>query len=304
MEEQVFKRKERTYRIIIGILIVIILFLGWQWLANKSKVRTVVIQSEQVNFQKNEMKAELDSLLAIHDKIKGEYGNISKSLKAKDSLIQANANEIRDLLNYKYDYNKVRRKLELLRNITQNYVKQIDSLLTVNTSLRKENVEIKDYLSQEKEKNVVLSREKSNLYEQVTKAAVLKAYNVVAQGIHIRNQTKQEPTTKARKTDQVKVCFTLSENPVAELGKRMIYIRIARPDNVIITEGTDVSTFVFNGERIQYTMKQEVEYDGKAQHICTNWNKHDRKSQAMAGKYNVTVFCDDYEIGQSSFDLK
>lgn len=304
MEEQEFRRKERNYRIIIAVLIVIILFLGWQWLANKSKVRTVVIQSEQVNTQKDELKAELDSLLAVHEKIKGEYGNISKSLKAKDSLIQANANEIRDLLNYKYDYNKVKRKLDLLRNITQNYVRQIDSLLTVNTSLKKENIEIKDYLNQEKEKNVVLSKEKTNLTEQVNKAAVLKAYNVVAEAIHKRSETKMEPTTKARKTDQIKVCFTISENPVAPAGKRNIYIRIARPDNVIITEGTDVSSFIFNGERIQFTMKKEIEYDGRAQQICLNWNKHDRKAEAMRGKYNVTVFCDDYEIGQSSFEIK
>jgi hypothetical protein len=304
MEDQEFRQKERTYRIIIGILIVIILFLGWQWLANKSKVRTVVIQSEQANQQKDFMKAELDSLLAVHDKIKGEYGNISKSLKAKDSLIQANASEIRDLLNYKYDYNKIKRKLDLLRNITQNYVRQIDSLLTVNTSLRKENVEIKDYLSQEKEKNVVLSKEKNNLTEQVNKAAFLKAYNVVAEGVHIRSAKKQEPTNKARKTDQVKVCFTLSENPVAQPGPRMIYIRIARPDNVIITEGTEASSFLFNGERIQYTMRKEVEYQGKSQQICVSWNKHDKKSDAMTGVYSVSVFCDDYEIGQSSFELK
>lgn len=304
MEEFEFRKKERTYRIIIAILCVIILFLGWQWLAGKSKVRTVVIQSEQANQQKDFMKAELDSLLAVHNRIKGEYGNISKTLKSKDSLIQANADEIRDLLNYKYDYNKIKRKLELLRNITQTYVRQIDSLLTVNTSLRKENVEIKDYLNQEKEKNVVLAKEKSNLTEQVNKAAFLKAYNVVAEGVHIRSAKKQEATNKARKTDQVKVCFTLSENPVAQPGPRMIYIRIARPDNVIITEGTDASSFLFNGERIQYTMKKEVDYQGKAQSICVSWNKHDKKANAMPGIYNVSVFCDDYEIGQSSFELK
>ena len=98
MEEFEFRRKERNYRIIIGILSVIILLIGWQWLATKSRVRTVVIQSEQANQQKDFMKSELDSLLAVHNRIKGEYGNISKSLKSKDSLIQANAAEIRDLL--------------------------------------------------------------------------------------------------------------------------------------------------------------------------------------------------------------
>jgi hypothetical protein len=91
---------------------------------------------------------------------------------------------------------------------------------------------------------------------------------------------------------------------VAAAGKRTIYVRIARPDNVIITEGTEYSTFTFNGEKIQYTMKKEIEYDNKAQNICLSWYKHDKKTDAMAGKYNVSVFCDDYEIGQTSFELK
>jgi hypothetical protein len=304
MEENQFEQKERRYKIIIGILTAIIIILSIGWITSSYKVRTIVLQASQANTMKESLKAELDSLLKEHDRIKTEYGNVTRNLKGKDSIILANAEEIRDLLNYKYDYNKVKRKLDLLRNITQTYVRQIDSLLVVNKSLKNENVEIKDYLSKEKEKVVVLNKEKDNLSEKVTKASMLKAYNVSGTTIHQRRGTKEETTAKARRTDGVKVCFTLSENPVAAAGKRTIYIRIARPDNVIITEGTEYSTFTFNGEKIQYTMKKEVDYDNKAQNICLSWYKRDKKTDAMPGKYNVSVFCDDYEIGQTSFDLK
>ncbi len=304
MEDNEFRQKEKRYRIIIGVLIGIIIILSIGWITSSYKVRTIIVQAAQANTQKESLKAELDSLLKEHDRIKTEYGQVTKNLKGKDSLILANAEEIRDLLNYKYDYTKVKRKLDLLRNITQNYVRQIDSLYVVNKSLKNENTEIRDNLSKEKEKVVVLNKEKDNLNEKVSKASMLKAYNVSGTTIHQRSGTKEETTAKARRTDGVKVCFTLSENPVAAVGKRTIYVRIARPDNVIITEGTDASSFLFNGEKIQYTLKKEVEYDTKSQNICLSWYKHDKKSEAMPGKYNVSIFCDDYEIGQTSFELK
>ena len=38
--------------------------------------------------------------------------------------------------------------------------------------------------------------------------------------------------------------------------------------------------------------------------ICVVWDKKDKDQPAMKGKYIVTVFADDKEIGSGSFDLK
>ena len=267
------ENKEKRYRRIIAVLCVVILLLTIGLIITGTRVRTIVVQTEQVNTQKEALKAELDSLIKEHDRLKSEYGHVSKTLIAKDSLIQASAKEIQEMMAYKYDYNKIKHKLDLLRNITQTYVRQMDSLLVVNKVLRKENVEIKENLGKEQEKVVGLNK-------------------------------KEDVTEKARRTDEVKVCFTLSENPVAPTGKRMIYIRIARPDNVIITQGTETETFMFNDQKIQFSMKKDIDYDGKAQNICLTWAKHDKKTDAMKGVYHVSVFCDNYEIGQGQFELK
>lgn len=303
-QNEEFQKKERRYRWLIALLSLIILILAIQLVMTKVKTRTLIIQTEQVNFQKEALKTELDSLLRQHERIKTEYSSVSKNLKGKDSLILANAKEIEELLAYKYDYNKIKKKLDRLRNITQGYVHQIDSLVTINTALKTENKEIKGSLSKEKEKNVDLAKEKENLTEKVSQAAVLKAYNVTASTLRSKSDKKESSTEKARRTDKVKVCFTLSENPVAEKGNKLVYIRIARPDNVIITEGLNETTFMYNGQNIQYSMKQEVNYTGAAQNICTTWTKKDKKTDAMKGIYHVAVFIDGYEIGQGQFELK
>jgi len=299
-----FRKKEKKYRLLIALLTVIILILAIQLVLTKVQTRTLVVQTEQVNFQKEALKSELDSLVKEHERIKTEYSSVSKNLQGKDSLILANAKEIEELLAYKYDYNKIKKKLDRLRNITQGYVHQIDSLVTLNTALKIENKEIKGSLNKEKEKNTDLTKEKESLTEKVSQASLLKAYNVTATALRSKSETKESSTEKARRADKVKVCFTLSENPVAEKGKKLVYIRIARPDNVIITEGLDETAFMFNGQKIQYSMKQEVNYTGAAQNICVAWSKKDKKTDAMKGIYHVAVFIDGYEIGQGQFELK
>ncbi|MHC1706524.1 MAG: hypothetical protein AB9842_03260 [Bacteroidales bacterium] len=299
-----FEEREKRYRRIIVILSIVIAILAILLIYTGTSVRTIVVKNDQVSNEKVILQTELDSLLKDHEKIKSEYGHISKSLFVKDSLIQANANEIKELLAYKYDYNKVKKKLDLLRNITQKYVHQIDSLLTVNKTLKNENVEIRETLTKEKERSSVLAKEKDNLTEKVNIGSLLKAYNITSEGVRIKTSGKQLTTEKARRTDAVKVCFTLSENPITQPGPKTVYLRIAKPDNKIVTEGTDASTFIFNGEPIQYTLKQEIDYQNKSQNICMFWKKKDKNKDAMPGTYNVAVFVDGYEIGKGSFELK
>jgi len=151
-----------------------------------------------------------------------------------------------------------------------------------------------------------LTKVKEEQEKTIEIAAELKAYNVITNGIRIKSGSKKEVITdKARRIEKVKVCFTLSENAVAESGPKTIYIRIARPDNKIISEGdADLYSFMHEGKRIQYSMKKEIEYTNNAMNLCLYWTKKDNKTPAMTGTYKVAVFCEDYEIGQSSFELE
>ncbi|HRZ76178.1 MAG TPA: hypothetical protein P5248_02345, partial [Bacteroidales bacterium] len=196
------------------------------------------------------------------------------------------------------------KKLDLLRKTTQGYLNQLDSLYTANRKLTEENVQ----LTQKYEKQVTISQEleksKVELEGKVTQAAVLKAYNIVCEGLRVRGEDSEKVTYKARRVDAVRVCFTLSENPVAQPGPRNIYVRIARPDNVIITRGKDDAfTFEHQGQKLNFSMKQEVNYQNKAMNVCLSWEKQSEEP-AMKGTYNVYIFIDGYEIGYSQFTLE
>lgn len=289
------------YKIAIGVLLVIIAVMAWMLLNTQTKVVTLV---KEKDMQSSELQSELDSLMVEHERVKSSYGTLSDSLLNKDSIILANAAEIKKLLSTTYDYYKVKKKLDLLRKISQGYVHQIDSLFTVNAELKEENSQIKSVYKSEKSKNEELNKDKIQLSEKISSAAVLKAYKITAVPLKVRGSDKERDTDKASRVDKIKVCFTLSENKLVTTGKRYIYIRIARPDKLIMSHGRgDEYTFTIKGETLQYSTMEAVEYDGTSSDLCLNY-KTNSKEDMLKGTYVVTIYADEREIGQSSFVLK
>jgi len=297
------KKKGRKGLIILVIILLIIAVALIVWyFSMKTKYSALVDEKEQ---QRIELQNDLNDLMARHDSIKIEFGTLADSLVIKDSLILANAKEIQELLNYKWEYRKVNKKLNMLRDITQGYVHQLDSLFTVNRELKEENEKIRQQYSREQDRTRELSKEKEELVEKVTQATVLKAYSITAGGIRLTGSGRERETDKAKKIERVKICFTLGENKLVEPGIKTVYIRILRPDNVVVTQkvGGDY-TFDFQGQTMEYTSKKELEYQNKDTYTCVYWTKKSKETSAMVGTYNVFIYADGFEIGKTSFDLR
>jgi hypothetical protein len=289
------------YKVTIGILLAIIAVMVWMLLNNRTTVVTLV---KEKDLQRTELQSELDSLLNEHARVKSSYGKLSDSLSQKDSLIMANAAEIKKLLGTQYEYYKVKKKLELLRKISQGYVHQIDSLFTVNAALKEENSEIRGNYQREQTKNEELNKDKSQLTDKINSAAVLKAYKITVQALKNRAGDKERETDKASRVDKIKICFTLSENRLVSTGSRSVYVRIARPDKLILTHGrSDEYVVKIQGEDLQYSTMQSVNYDGSAMDLCLNYNIYS-KDTLLKGTYLISVYADGHEIGQTSFLLK
>ena len=138
----------------------------------------------------------------------------------------------------------------------------------------------------------------------MNQAAFIKAYNVSTTPYRLKSGgAKEMVTDKANRTDRLRVCFTIGENPLVATGKKSIYIRIQRPDNVVVIK-SKYDTFTFNGQTIPFSLREDIDYTGAAKNVCADWTKKDKDTPAMKGKYIVTVFTDEAEIGTGSFELK
>jgi hypothetical protein len=299
MEEQ--NSSSRKFKIYLSILAIFLLVLLFWLFIQRSQLMKLVKEKET---EKIEMQHNLDSLMTEHNNIKLSYGALSDSLRAKDSLIQVNAMEIKKLLDTQWEYNTIRKKFERLQLVAQGYVHQMDSLYTVNRELTVENDRIRQVVKTEQNRNQTLIKDKEELKEKMNQAAFIKAYDVTATPYKMKSGgTKEQLTDKASRTDKIKVCFTLGENPLVAGGKRTVYIRIVRPDNVVVIK-SKYDTFTYNGQTLPFSLREDVDYQGKTMRVCVDWTKKNTEKPAMKGKYMVTVFTEEKEIGTGSFDLK
>ena len=296
MEETASGNKK--WKLILVILAIIIAgLIVWIVVQRVSLTR----MSDALEAEKVSLERELDSLMFEHNNIKTIYGTLSDSLAAKDSIIRANASEIRKLLDTQYEYYKIRKKMARLQKVAQGYVHQLDSLYTVNRELKEENERIREVVRSERGRNQELIKDKEELTQKMSEAAVLQAYGITTTAYKLTRR-KETETDKANRTDKLKICFTLAENPLIEKGTKVIYIRITRPDKVVITR-SKYNTFLFQGQEMSYSVREDVAYDGKAKRLCIEWVKGDNDIAAMKGTYLVSVLFNDHEIGQSAFTL-
>ena len=255
--------------------------------------------------QRQDFQAEVDSLMKVHNELKESYGELSQELAEKDSIIQADAVEIKKLLDSQWDYNRIKKKLASLQTISQKYVRQMDSLYTVNRELVAENERIREEFQAERRQNTSLTKQKEELTNKVNQAATMKISNYTAQAVRFKGGGKETPTDRAERAERIRLDFTVAANDLIQPGTKLFYVRIADPRRAIISKGTgDEYAFQSNGETLQFTEKVRVNYDGKETAVRAYYTKPDTY-EMMPGTYFIDVYEQGGKlIGQTAIDLK
>ena len=287
---------------ILGVLAIALVFLLVRNNSMKGDLEQLETEKEM---QRMDFQAEVDSLMKVHNKLKESYGELSQELAEKDSIIQADAVEIKKLLDSQWDYYRIKKKVASLQNIAQKYVRQMDSLYTVNRELVAENERIREEYQAERRQNTNLTRQKEELANKVNQAATMKLYNYSAQAVRFKGGGKETGTDRADRAERLRIDFTVAANDLIEPGTKLFYVRIADPRRAIISKGKgDEYSFQANGETLQFTELVRVNYDGKETPVRAYYVKSDNY-QMMPGTYFIDVYEQGGKlIGQTTIDLK
>jgi DNA repair exonuclease SbcCD ATPase subunit len=301
MEKQISNlRLQRNFFMILALLLVATnVYLFIEINQTDKVVETLVIEKETINEEK-------DALVKRLEKLKDEYAAMSKEYDDLDSLFIAERDNVNMLLNkvrsLKGDVSGYKQRVNGLEFRLKEYMVQIEELQAKNQELTAENVQVKTDLDSARREMQLLSMENENLESKVEQGAALKAYDLVSDCIRFRSNGQEAPTEKVKKLEKIRACFILSENPLTPKGKKSVYVRVADPTGVIITDAADdAHSFEFQNKKILYTMKQEIDYQGKAIDLCLYWTK---KKELLPGSYTVDVFVDGMVIGTSGFSLE
>lgn len=304
METENKKRKNQPIWLyaLLGVLAIALVFLLVRNSSLKTEKETLEAEKEM---QRLDFQAEVDSLMKVHNELKDNYGELSQQLAEKDSIIQADAVEIKKLLDSQWDYYRVKKKLAALQEISQHYVRQMDSLYTVNRELVAENERIREEFQNERRQNTNLTRQKEELTNKVNQAATLKLFNYSAQAVRFKGNGGEATTDRASRAERIRIDFTVAANDIVQSGTKLFYVRIANPQRAIISKGTgDEYAFKSNGETLQFTEKVRVNYDGKETAVRAYYVKPDGV-EMMPGTYFIDVYEEGGKlIGQTAVDLK
>ena len=276
------------------------------FIVRNSSLRTdkEALEAEK-EMQRLDFQAEVDSLMKVHNDLKDSYGELSQELAEKDSIIQADAVEIKRLLDSQWDYNRIKKKMTQLQEISQRYVRQMDSLYTVNRELVAENERIREEYQNERRQNTNLTRQKEELTNKVNQASTMRISNYSAQAVRFKGSGKESVTDRASRAERIRIDFTVAANELIKPGTKLFYVRIADPKRAIISKGSgDEYSFKANGETLQFTEKVRVNYDGKETAVRAYYTKPDAY-ELMPGTYFIDVYEEGGKvIGPTTVDLK
>jgi hypothetical protein len=290
---------EKVYKGTILVLVVIIGVLTFMLITSRQSLREVSTERTIVTDRNVELEEELNSILAEYNQIKNEYDSV---LTKQDSIIQANAEEIRMLIAQQADYRRIQRNLRLLQEITQNYVREMDSLYVVNKVLRDENIEMQQEIQRFTRRTTELAQTKEELEGKVEVASALRAFQITATPLRIRGRGREEVTDRSGRTDQIRVCFTVAGNPVARPGNKNAYVRIADPmGNILRVSDADQYSFVIGNDTLQFTMRDQFNYQNMDTEVCLDWYGTENYDD---GLYLVSVFTDEFRLGETQFSLR
>lgn len=288
--------KNKKFIWIIGLLIVIIggvsFFAVHQVQKNKE-------MSQLFSIEKEEMENEYSTFATQYDELQIQINNDSlrEKLESEKLKTQRLLEELRQVkTSDAAEIMRLKKELKTVRAVLRSYVMQIDSLNRINQALTAENQQVKKQYSEATRQITTLSREKKNLNEKVTLAAQLDATNIVATPLNKRGKAAK----KVKDAKKIAISFTIVKNITASTGNKTLYVRIAKPDNEVLTKSAS-NTFEYEDRSIAYSIKKYFEYTGEELTQTVYW---DVEEFLAAGTYRVYLFCDGNMIGQGSFSMK
>ena len=270
----------------VALLVALIVMMG----KKNALVKDLNIDKENLTNELIALQGDYEALSttnrAINDSLNVEKEKVGQLIERLQKTEATNRAKIRE-------YEK---ELGTLRSIMKGYIRQIDSLNTLNISLRNEASEARREAQESKRKFEDLQTTTDQLSKKASAGAVVKGrgFNLVA--INESNKV----TDRSSRARKLRACLSLIENSIAERGWRNVYIRVKGPDDILMTDDSG-KVFTCGGEQMIYSASREVDYQGEEVEICIYF----ANSQGFAkGKYTVDIYTDETRLGSAEMILK
>ena len=279
----------RGYRIVIGILSVILVAISLLYFSiHREQMRDNALLAAD----RDSIQAGLNSLIIDYDSLRYQNDSIAESLTKANELVEQLKQERR------WNYNKMRqyeKELGSLRTVMRGYIRQIDSLNTLNKKLITENVSYRKEITSANLRADMAEERQAELENKVKVGAVVRARDIRLMALN----DKGRDVTRIKNAARLRVDFVLAANELATPGNKAVYARITSPDGYVLTTEA-MPTFEFEGSAITYSAMREVDYQNADLEVGIYFNS----TGFAPGTYKVELYMEGRMIGSNDIVMR
>ena len=277
--------------IAIVVLAVICIFLGAQLFLGNKNYDELTNEYGQLEMDKEQVVFDLEKMRFSYDTLQTENSMIIAEIAAQRDRVDGLLTKVK---NGNWALGRAKKEAETLKTIMKGYIATIDSVNQLNNALTEENSAMRDRVEEVQDRNSLLEERQENMSEIIEAGRVLQCADIDAMGVRILSSGRQRETSRADRTDMIKVCFTLLENRISEPGTKLLHLRITGPNENVLRSG--------DGD--EYSASRNIDYANERLDACVFYTNEGEGSGLEPGTYLVEILEEDVVIGSSTIDMR
>ena len=285
-------RSLKGYKLIALMLFVLLIPAAYFGVTYGLKYKTIegdyaIVESARQLFeeQNSMLQRDAESLVTELESLKDQ--NDTMMVKYQEAVVMLEQLQKEKTYNYN-QLAKYKREVETLRGVMKGYLKQIDSLNTINSSLQAQNVAYKKEISTAQLRADVAEEKADELNTKVRIGAVIRASGI--RMVALSDKSKEVRRIKMAK--RLRVDFELTANELAEPGEKCIYICITPPDGYVLSSN-EVIAFNFEGSEMMASAMRKVDYENQSVPVSIFYDG----AAFEKGTYKVDIYIDGRHSG-------
>ena len=208
--------------------------------------------------------------------------NDTMMLKYQEAVVMLEQLQREKTYNYE-QLAKYKKEVATLRNVMKGYLRQIDSLNTINSNLQAQNIQYKKEINTAQLRADVAEEKADELNTKVRIGSVIQASGIRMTALN----AKSNEIKRMRLAKRLKVDFDLTANELAEPGEKSVYLRILGPDGYLLAP-SEVILFSFEGDEMRASAVRKVDYENESVPVSIFYDGETFTN----GTYTVEIYVD------------